>query len=211
MEQPLVVTDLAVRNPLMYLSPVLPAAGPIAPEIDHILTAVARTAGQGDRIARDSLYWALAGRLEPAMRRMYRLHTVTYGPALLELEDVHQSGYLVFVDMIDAWEPDGSFASYLFGMFIWRLRDELRRYEKRRERALAEGLIRRTTARTPADSALLERLLARLPQRQRAIVRLRLERDLSVIEIGQKLGVSPRTIRRDMQAIAHAVRGCPPD
>src|SRR5687767_7065519 len=112
MEQPAIVTDQPARKPLIYLSPVVPVDGPIAPEVDRILTAVAQTAGQGDRVARDSLYWALAGRLEPAMRRMYRLHTVTHGPALLELEDVQQSGYLVFVDMINAWQPEDSFANY---------------------------------------------------------------------------------------------------
>jgi RNA polymerase sigma factor (sigma-70 family) len=205
MEQPAIVTDQPARKPLIYLSPVLPVDGPIPHELERILSAVARTAGQGDRIARDSLYWALAGRLEPALRRMYRLHTVTHGPALLELDDVRQSGYLVFVDMMDTWRPDDSFASYLFGMFVWRLRDELRRYEKRRETTLSEAHpVRARDNRSNAE--LLERLLARLPERQREIVRLRLNRNLSFIEIGAVLGVSSRTIRRDMQAITEAVR-----
>ena len=205
MEQPDIVSDQPARKPLIYLSPVIPLDDPITFDIDRVLAAVARTAGQGDRIARDSLYWALAGRLEPAVRRIYRLHAVTYGPALLELDDVRQSGYLVFVDMIDAWQPEDSFATYLFGMFIWRLRGELRRYEKRREMTLSDGYaIRAREARS--NEVLLERLLDRLPERQRRIVQLRLNRNLSISEIGAKLGVSPRTIRRDMDAIAIAVR-----
>ncbi len=197
-------TMLASRSPLVYLAPVLPPDGPINRELDRVLADVAETARLGDRTARDSLYWAVAGRLEPSMRRLYRLHVLAYGNGVLELQDVQQSSYLVLVDMIETWEPGESFVNYLFGMFHWRLRNELRAYAKRHEIAIPELEI--AQARDTATAAVaLERLLARLPDRQRRIVQLRLTRGLTFVDISAVLGVSPRTIQRDLQAIARAV------
>lgn len=204
MDQSEDATEIVARSPLIYLAPVLPQDGAIAPALDRLLADVAATARHGDRTARDALYWAVAGRLEPSMRRLHRLHTLTYGPGMLELEDVQQSSYLVLVDMIESWDPDDSFVPYLFGMFHWRLRRELRVYAKHREAVIPQAGIGREPD-TTATAASLERLLSRLPERQRRIVQLRLTRNLTFGEIGALLAISPRTIRRDLDAIKEAV------
>jgi RNA polymerase sigma factor (sigma-70 family) len=204
MDQSEDTTNDVSRSPVIHLAPVLPREGPIDRQLDCLLAHIATTARHGDRTARDSLYWAVVGRLEPSMRRLYRLHVLTYGQGMVELEDVQQSSYLVFADMIASWEPDESFVRYLFGMFHWRLRYELRAYAKRRETVMP---VTETVqpSEAAASAAALERLLRRLPERQQRIVQLRLRRDLSFIEIGAILGVSPRTIKRDLHAIEQAV------
>lgn len=205
MEQPANMTYQNTVSSPVYLAPVLPADGPIPAELDRQLVDIARNAGCGDLIARDSLYWAVAGRLEPSVRRIFWLHAQTYRHGYLELEDVRQSSYLVFVEMINSWRPEDSFANYLFGMFGWRLRYELRSFDKRREVPMpTEHSIEAPDSAPGVET--LERLLDRLPDRQRRIVNLRLSRNLTFMEIGETLGVSPRTIRRDMHAIARAVK-----
>lgn len=201
--------DLVTRSPLIYLAPVLPPDGSIAPELERLLADVAATARHGDRTARDALYWAVAGRLEPSIRRLLRLHWLAYGPGMLELEDVQQSSYLVLVDMIGSWKPDESFVTYLFGLFHWRLRRELRVYAKPRQ-VVAPTSGNRQAPEEAAEAAALARLLARLPERQRRIVQLRLTRDLTFNEISSILDVNPRTIRRDLDAIKQTVRRAEP-
>ncbi len=106
--------------------------------------------------------------------------------------------------MISSWQREDSFVTYLFGMFHWRLKEALRAYDRRRLVPMPEGEI----ADSPDSSAAvvaLERLLASLPERQRLIVHIRLSGGLSFAEISAVLGLSPRTIQRDMEAIAETV------
>jgi RNA polymerase sigma factor (sigma-70 family) len=207
----------SAQPPQRLLAPVLRPGQPVTPAQDALLTAMARSARGGDPVARDLLWIAFAPRLEPALRRCAR---VTWQPGWVrrdglpwEMEDVRQEAWLVFAELVDGWQGEGSFASYVTAYFPWRLHNAMRRLAPPRR----TGQVRRAVkpaADCPALSAVeravvLAQLGAALSAADAEVLRLRAG-GARFVEIAAILGVSRRTISRRwarIRRIAHAILG----
>ena len=157
------------------------------PEEDIWLGQLARAAQAGDRGARDALWLAVGPRL---MRIADR--TAWAFPAL-ERDDAVQESFPIFAALVATWpgpETDGAgFATYLFGMFRWRLHSLLRAYERRRPATTEDfgANTERMTAAPPRAYAPVAwheygvdfpAFVARLPDHEREIFFLRIEEGL---------------------------------
>src|SRR3954471_7423515 len=173
------------------------------PEEDIWLGRLARAAQGGDRGARDALWAAVGPRLAHIARR-----TAWAFPSL-EADDAVQECFPIFVALVAGWSGPQhdrtGFASYLFGMFRWRLHSTLRAYERRR--AGTSGWQREerlVAAPSPAPIPVawheygvdFPAFIAGLPAHERTIFLLRLRDGLAVRDIATRLGLAPRTVSR---------------
>ncbi len=105
----------------------VPSAGVIDPMTVEALQHLAARAQGGDIGARDHLYFSLQPRLH---RIGYVLRPWPNSPVLTGIwdrDDVNQECWLVFLDLLTAWDGDTSFVTYLLARFGWRLRDRILR------------------------------------------------------------------------------------
>lgn len=106
---------------------VVPAVGRIDRTTVVRIEALALAGHAGDAIARDRLYFALQARLQ---RIGWVLRPWPNTPAqtgLWDRDDVNQECWIVFVDLLGAWNTTVPFVPYLLARFAWRLRDRILR------------------------------------------------------------------------------------
>lgn len=176
----------------------------VQPEEDLWLGLLAWTARAGDRTARDALWAAVGPRLVHVARR-----TAWAFPSL-EPDDAVQECFPIFAALVATWpgpSADGAgFATYLFGMFRWRLHSILRAYERRRASDIdwhareERTVVAPPPARTPVAwheyGVDFPAFVAGLPAHERAILLLRLRDGLATREVAARLGLAPRTVSR---------------
>ncbi|CAA9565527.1 MAG: hypothetical protein AVDCRST_MAG73-4123 [uncultured Thermomicrobiales bacterium] len=191
------------------LVPLLDPAAPITPALDRRLSAAARAARAGDPVARNALYFAL----EPVIRRAL----ARYGRgawcrgAAWEPADAAQEAFLVFADLVAAWDGDeAGFGPFFLARFRFRLADAVRRWNADRGRAVPlDGVADRLgDGSAAADEArvLLAVLAARLDPTDGAILLGKVVAGRSGPAIAADLGIHPRTVRRRWLALLATLR-----
>lgn len=93
----------------------------------HRLQHLAVAARRGDVAARDLLYRSLQNRLHRIGWVLRPWPDTADETGIWERDDVRQESWLVFVDLLRAWNEEGSFVAYLLARFAWRLRDRILR------------------------------------------------------------------------------------
>lgn len=199
------------------LPPVVPLLAPnraVTAAQDALLTRLARRARRGDREARDLLWRAFGPKLEPALRRGGRM---AWRPGWArrdgrpwELDDLRQEAWLVFAELVDDWNEEGSFVPYATAYFPWRLRRAMRRLEPPRRGARLACASRIATDERGLDdvegAALLEAIAAALPPADADLLRMRVGEGASVTDIACRLGVTRRTVARRWSRVQRMAR-----
>jgi RNA polymerase sigma factor (sigma-70 family) len=194
----------ASAPPLPVVVPLLSPDQPVTAAQDALLTGLAQRARHGDIAARELLWRAMEALLEPSMLRCgriaWQIGWARRNGRPWELDDLRQEAWLVFAELADRWDGEGSFIPYAAAFFSWRLRTALRR--------LGPPRSTRTLAFTPEPAAdcpdlldadgeaLLSAIESALSPRDALVLRLHVQEDLSQGEIADRLGVSRRTIAR---------------
>lgn len=122
----------------------VPAAGLIPDDTITAIEQLARQAREGEIAARDRLYTALAPRLH---RKGYILRPWPNTPletGIWDRDDVDQEGWIVFAELVAAWDGEMPFLPYFFARFAWRLRDRILR-------GIGKPLPRICAVRVPED------------------------------------------------------------
>lgn len=153
----------------------IPTRGRIDSETVHRIQKLAKRAQTGDIDARDQLFFALRPRLN---RISWVLKPWPNSPGVTGIwdrDDVRQETWVVYAELLAAWDGTVSFTPYLLARFAWRLRDRiLRGIGKRQsqygtirvtEEMLAEILIA-NDGEQPESVAIARRLLEELIRRQ---------------------------------------------
>jgi RNA polymerase sigma factor (sigma-70 family) len=209
----LVATPVS-RPPLPPVVPLLRPDQPVSPAQEAMLTGLARRAHRGDREARDLLWRAFGPRLEPALRRCGRMtrqpHWVRRDGRPWEVDDLRQEAWLVFAELVDGWNEEGSFVPYATAYFPWRLRDAMRRLEPPRRMA-AIWCAARIGGDDPglndAETAeLLAAIAAALPPGDAELLHMRVTEGASVADMACRLGMSRRTVARRWARVRREAR-----
>jgi RNA polymerase sigma-70 factor (ECF subfamily) len=160
------------------------------------------SAPQGSlRSDRELVEAVLARRDEHAFRELYRRHT----PRLLalvtrmlargddEAEDAVQEIWIHAFESLGRFEWGSSFATWLTGVGLNRVRDRIRRYARARESPM-EALPEITAAPVAHEARVdLERLIARLPDEQRMVLVLHDVEGMKHREIAERLEIPEGT------------------
>lgn len=172
------------------LKPVtVPAAGVIDPQTVAALQQLAALANAGDIAARDGLFFALQPRLHRIGYVLRPWPNTPVHTGLWERDDVDQECWLIFMDLLAAWDGDTPFVPFLLARFAWRLRDRILR-------GIGKSPVPTGTTRVP-DDVLTEVLAARdSDQPESALVALNLLEHL----INQRLGSDAATGIGEMMA-----------
>ena len=162
----------------------------------------ARAAGSAARVGDASRFRELFDAHAEALRRYAQRIVHSRETA----EDVVQEVFLRLWRMRDRMELGASVRAYLYITTRSRALNHLKREQRERRRrdlALPRGIAADEPALPPegqsnveADEIVcaIERVLARMPPRQREVARLRLRGQLTAAEIAARLGISPRTV-----------------
>jgi RNA polymerase sigma-70 factor, ECF subfamily len=167
-------------------------------EADAALVALVR---RGDAVAFDTIFRAYYNGLCEYARGVCG--------SLDAAEELVQDVFMWIWTHRDQWGVTGSVRGYLYGAVRNRALNVLRQDHRAGERWGASwssesdhtipgmGLGPRSTEQSVAASeieAAVGRAIARLPRRCREVYTLRWYHDLSYVEIGQALGISPKTV-----------------
>ena len=176
----------------------IPAPAASAPESTESLIVSART---GDGRSRD----ALVRRFLPLLRQWAHRRLPPAARDLHETEDLVQLALMRALNHLDAFrsEGPGSFLAYLRQILLNQVRDEVRRVARRPRvddsvlEIADEGLGGAPLERLIGEERLraYENALAKLPQRQQALIVMRLELGLSYPEIAAEVGGTPDAAR----------------
>jgi RNA polymerase sigma-70 factor (ECF subfamily) len=153
------------------------------------------------RSDRELVEAVLARKDEQAFRELYRRHT----PRLLalvarllargddEAEDVVQETWVHAFESMGRFEWNSSFATWLTGVGLNRVRDRIRKYGRSRESTM-EVLPEVGVAHAPHEERVdLERMIARLPDEQRMVLVLHDVEGMKHREIAEQLGIPEGT------------------
>lgn len=105
----------------------VPLTGIISPPAVAAIQQLATEAKAGDNSSRDDLYESLRarlGRMGFILRPWPNTPDVT---GLWDRDDVNQEGWIVFAELLEAWDGELPFVKYLFARYPWRLRDRVLR------------------------------------------------------------------------------------
>lgn len=191
------------------LAPAVPRQGPVPPEVDRQLGALGRRA-KTDSDARNALYAAFRPRLDYWVWRAMRSCSRSSADPAIEPSDIQQQAFVVFCDLVLAWNKRGSFSAYVIAYFRWRLSDAIRRMSDPRERRSAGGppsIHLTDDSHAAAESvALLEALAAQFPDRQALVLLLRVRDGLAWHTIAERAGADIRTVQRDWNAMLEVLK-----
>ena len=116
--------------------------------------------------------------------------------------DVAQDAFLKALRGLEGFRGEAAFRTWLLSIAANEARSVLRSMGRRRETALEEAGALAAREPSPADQAVtrleaerVRAMLARLPEKQRLAVTLRLEEDLSFREVGEVIGSSEGAAR----------------
>jgi len=189
------------QSPLTHAVPVAPIAGRIPEALDRRLGALALAAQEGDADARDAIYAALAPRLDVVVRSVFRRCAERAADPAIELDDLRQEGYLVLIDLVERWSGDATICEHLLSRFHWRLRASyaaLGGTGSRGTADLAEIVGPESIEEAAeADAGSLRLLTAVLPERQRAIVLLRVGGGYRQWQVAKALRIGRSTLTRE--------------
>jgi len=151
---------------------------------------------------------------EAAFRELYRRHT----PRLLalvarllargddEAEDVVQEVWIHAFESLGRFEWNSSFATWLTGVGLNRVRDRIRKYGRSRESAM-EVVPEIAVARAPHEDRVdLERMIARLPDDQRMVLVLHDVEGMKHREIAEHLDIPEGTSKTLLFNAHHRLR-----
>ncbi len=176
--------------------PVVPVRGLIDPDIDRILSDLARTGNHSSAELRNALFSAYAPRLHRILLRLWYRTLHQFG---CEFGDLEQETFLIFVTLLERWSGNGSFSAYVHGAFPWRLFDTARRLAPR-DWSLPKGgalsLVEDDSYAAQEAAVLLEEFAQSLAPFDRALLLRHVRDGESLTAIARSLGLSPRTVRR---------------
>lgn len=191
------------------LAAAVPPRGPVPRHIDQHLGALARRAKR-DPAARNALFAAFCPRLDHWVWRAMRSCARSSADPAIEPADIQQQAFVVFCDLILAWNERGSFSAYVIAYFRWRLSDAIRRMSDPRERRSTAGppsIHLSDGSHAAAESlALLEALALQFPARQALVLLLRVRDGLPWTRIAERAGVDIRTAQRDWNLVLEHLR-----
>jgi len=184
-----------------FAVPVAPITGRIPEALDRRLGALALSAQEGDAAARDAVYAALAPRLDVIVRSVYRRCDERAGDHAIELDDLRQEGYLILVDLVERWSGDATLCEHVLSRFHWRLRAAYATLGGTGSRGTTEltEIVGPESIEEAgeADSSPLRLLTAALPERQRAIVLLRVGGGYRQWQVAKALKIGRSTLTRE--------------
>ena len=138
---------------------------------------------------------------ETAFRELYRRHT----PRLLafvarilarsddEAEDVVQEVWIHAFESLDRFQWNSSFATWLTGVGLNRVRDRIRKYGRSRESAVDVMPDIAVVPASPEDRVDLDRLIRRLPNDQRMVLVLHDVEGMKHREIAERMEIPEGT------------------
>lgn len=200
-------SDIAKRRRFHFQRTLLPVIGAddiILPIVDDTLGELAIRAQEGDLEARDALYFAFLPKLTRLMSAARPPYAPSGAQGIWDRDDVQQESYLVFIELVQAWSGDVSFTKYLLSRFPWRLKDAIRRGVGKSSVPPRQVMVAVDHADSvvsvdepsPAANALLDALLAGLPEPLGAILVAHVIHGKTKTEIAGEIGVSRRTLAR---------------
>lgn len=212
------MTDAPVRRPVPLRPFLVPDLAVSSDAADH-LADLAEAAQAGDRDARDALWETLSPAIDrvvgAAARRARAIPSV--GPLRngrpWDAEDLRQEAYLLFLDLLEAWDGVRPVVPYLLGHLPWRLRSAWRAMIVRHRidagpasshlhlHLLADG-----SAAAAEAVVLLEALAADLSPLDGEILTRHLRDGEPLRAIARHLGLDRRTVGRRWGAIKADLR-----
>lgn len=105
----------------------VPASGHIDEQTVNAIHALAIRAHDGDVSARDCLFRSLQSRLDCTSNLMRPWPNTPEMVGIWDRRDVQQEAWVVFAELLAAWDQSVSFVPYLLARFAWRLRDRILR------------------------------------------------------------------------------------
>lgn len=105
----------------------LPSSGRISDSQLVDIQLLATRAKAGDCESRDTLYFSFAPRLHRIGNLLKPWPNTFATIGVWDQDDVDQEGYLIFTELLLAWDEQIPFVPFLLGRFVWRLRDRILR------------------------------------------------------------------------------------
>lgn len=142
-------------------------------------------------------YRQLLGELAPVLRATTRRRLAAMGLPPEECEDVVQETLLAIHLKRHTWRTADPFGPWLFTVARNKLIDHLRRRGRRIEIPIEDfaEVLAAAEERPGTDSAEVERHLAELPAKQRAILKAIAVEGASIGEAAEKLAMTPGAVR----------------
>lgn len=130
MKQSLLRERLIARNATGKVQPehlFIPPVGQIDSAAVAAIQSMAARAAAGDITARDVLWFAFQPRLDRVSHVLKPWPNTPSLTGIWERNDVRQESWIIFAELLDAWDREVSFVPYLLARFPWRLRDRILR------------------------------------------------------------------------------------
>ncbi len=167
---------------------------------EHQMVARARS---GDADAFRALVDAHADRAYGLALRIVRLAP--------EAEEVAQDAFVKAWNALPRFRGDAMFSTWLHRIVVRCALDRLARLKARdqRETSLDNGLLEPVSPLQPPDARTrlrIERLVAELPEAQRAVVTLFYLEDRSVVDVAHLLGLNENTVKTHLHRARTALR-----
>jgi RNA polymerase sigma factor (sigma-70 family) len=165
-----------------------------------------RAQAESRRTDRELVDAVLEGGDELAFRELYRRHTprlLAFVARLLargdeEAEDVVQEVWIHAFESLDRFQWNSTFATWLTGIGLNRVRDRIRRYARSRESGV-DVLPDIAIGPAPHESRIdLERLISRLPDDQRIVLVLHDVEGMKHREISERLDIPEGTSKTQL-------------
>lgn len=176
--QPTLRDRLVAKNNLetkAYESISIPASGRINTATVARVQKIAVRARAGDIEARDCLWLALRPRLNRVGWVLRPWPNTRHFTGIWDRDDVRQESWIVFVELLAAWNGKVSFIPYLLARFSWRLRDRILRGIGKRQsqfgsirvpEEMLHNVLVASDGEQPESVAVARKLLEELLRRQ---------------------------------------------
>ncbi|HET6348754.1 MAG TPA: sigma-70 family RNA polymerase sigma factor [Candidatus Krumholzibacteria bacterium] len=169
---------------------------------------------ESTRSDRELVDAVLRDRDETAFRELYRRHTPRLFALVARLlargddeaEDVVQEVWIHAFESLEHFQWNSSFATWLTGVGLNRVRDRIRRYGRSRETATDVLPEVGTPPDSPETRVDLERLIARLPDDQRMVLVLHDVEGMKHREIAAHLDIPEGTSKTLLFNARHRLR-----